>query len=372
MRAAARPPAALAGGLALLLLAGGCDPGPASFVSEPWPERLGEWRLFEEGTLEPRLGVLVYELNTPLFSDYASKLRTVWMPPGEAARWRDSGPFDFPVGTVLSKTFWYPVDDDGAVRIDPLAAKLQPQRRLETRLLVRAETGWTALPYVWNAAQSEAFLRPAGELAVLRWSDGGGGAGELSYLVPNRDQCASCHGAGPGAGLRPIGPTAANLNREVAVAGGAVDQLGAWRRQGYLEGGPGSAEVPRLPVWNDPETGSVDERARAYLEVQCAHCHGPARPADASGLLLGFSETRPRALGVCKPPVAAGRGSGGRLYDVVPGRPEDSILYHRMESREPDVRMPELGRDLRHEEGLALVREWIAGLAGDCAGAAAD
>jgi uncharacterized repeat protein (TIGR03806 family) len=359
-------PAARAGRGALSLLpwlvAGACaPPGPVPHLAEPWPERLGDWRIFRDGSLEPSPGVLVYELNTALFSDYAAKLRTVWMPEGVSAAWRDEGPLAFPAGTVLSKTFWYPVEGDGSVRIDAASGGLG-RRRVETRLLVRGRDGWVALPYLWNAEQSEAFLRPAGGLEMLRWSDGAGGRGELAYLVPNRDQCRSCHdAAGEPGSLRPIGTTAANLNRDV----GAAPQLAAWRRRGFLEDGPDPADAPRLPVWDDPATGSTADRARAYLEVQCAHCHGPARPADASGLLLGFDESRPRALGICKPPVAAGRGSGGRLHDVVPGRPEESILYFRMQSREPDVMMPELGRDLRHEEGLALIRRWIDELEGD-------
>jgi hypothetical protein len=45
---------------------------------------------------------------------------------------------------------------------------------------------------------------------------------------------------------------------------------------------------------------------------------------------------------------------------IAPGRPEASILVHRMASTEPGVMMPELGRSLVHEEGLALVRDYIA------------
>jgi hypothetical protein len=64
-------------------------------------------------------------------------------------------------------------------------------------------------------------------------------------------------------------------------------------------------------------------------------------------------------LGVNKPPVAAGRGSGGHKYDIVPGQPEASILYHRMASTDPGVMMPELGRQRVHEEALALIHDWI-------------
>lgn len=60
-----------------------------------------------------------------------------------------------------------------------------------------------------------------------------------------------------------------------------------------------------------------------------------------------------------KKPVAAGKGSGARLYDIVPGKPEESILLFRMESTNPGIMMPELGRSIIHQEGVALVSRWI-------------
>jgi hypothetical protein len=76
------------------------------------------------------------------------------------------------------------------------------------------------------------------------------------------------------------------------------------------------------------------------------------------------TQNDPYKRGIGKIPVAAGRGSGGRLYDIVPGQPDESILMYRLESMEPGVMMPELGRRLTDEEGVALVREWVASLNG--------
>jgi hypothetical protein len=117
-----------------------------------------------------------------------------------------------------------------------------------------------------------------------------------------------------------------------------------------------------MPVWNDPNTGTLAERARAWLEMNCAHCHNPAGPAQQSGLDLRMAQADLTRGGLWKSPVAAGRGSGGRWYDIVPGKPDASILVYRIASTEPGVMMPELGRRLVDEEGLALVREWIASL----------
>jgi len=57
---------------------------------------------------------------------------------------------------------------------------------------------------------------------------------------------------------------------------------------------------------------------------------------------------------------------GDLLFDVVQGKPEESMLVHRMESNTPKIMMPELGRSMVHLEGLALIREWIASMHGGC------
>ena len=71
-------------------------------------------------------------------------------------------------------------------------------------------------------------------------------------------------------------------------------------------------------------------------------------------------------LGLCKPPVAAGQGTGDFTFDIVPGHPEKSILTYRMESTDPGAMMPELGRAVPHVEGIALVTKWIAAWPGQC------
>ncbi len=124
-------------------------------------------------------------------------------------------------------------------------------------------------------------------------------------------------------------------------------------------GVPGDA--PRLPDWKDAGE-SLERRARAYLDVNCGHCHKPDGPASNSGLFLTWETPAGPHIGIGKGPVAAGRGSGGRMVSIDPGHPERSILYYRMESTEPGVMMPELGRTLPDDAALALVRDWIAGM----------
>jgi uncharacterized repeat protein (TIGR03806 family) len=392
--------------LATMVVAAGCgrDVLPVQFHGSGQPESLADWQLFKrEGhRLRPNDGVLPYDLNTPLFSDYAHKLRTVWMPKGVSAIYRDEGSFEFPVGTIISKTFYYPRvageprdsqvvvrSEDTAGMLPGGALDLDQVRLIETRLLVRREDGWAAIPYVWNAAQTEARLMRGGKLVPLTLVSKGDGNAEgeredATYQVPDQNQCASCHGTDVRSkAIQPIGLKARHLNRTFAHAdaadGRAVEnklvenQLLKWISMGYLKDAPTQEimqeQAPRSADWRDAAHEDIDARARAYLDINCGHCHSAEGPGNTSGLWLEASEDDPLRLGRCKLPIAAGKGTGGRRYGIVPGRPDDSILTYRMVSNEPSEMMPELGRSVVHREGVALIREWIAAQEGSCADA---
>ena len=104
---------------------------------------------------------------------------------------------------------------------------------------------------------------------------------------------------------------------------------------------------------------SLDDCDRAWLEVNCAHCHSPHGSARTTGLDLRMMQTDPGKYGVFKSPVAAGKGTGGRRYDIVPGKPDESILMFRLETEEPGARMPNIARNLAHHESNDLIRSWI-------------
>ena len=321
------------------------------------PERakmtLSEYGFFQGNMADqlPVEGILPYALNTPLFSDYAQKLRFVQLPEGTAATYQERDVLDFPVGTVLIKTFYYP---------NNFRKPQKGRTLLETRLLLHEADGWHALPYIWNDEQTEAYLEVAGGTQAITWTHSDGKKQQLAYSIPNMNQCKGCHIKNQK--IQPIGPSARQLNRSYPYAEGEQNQLQHWQSAGYLEGLPPAEDIPRLAVWDDPASGSLDARARAYLDINCAHCHQAEAPANTSGLLLSYDQTDTTALGIAKPPVAAGRGSGGHPYDIVPGQPHQSILWYRMASSDPGVRMPELGRQLVHKEGVALIEEWIQGL----------
>ena len=354
--------------LAALVLSA-CAPRPLTprFIAEGMPEKLADWGVV--GVRDDRLMLA----NTPLFTDYAGKLRTVWMPRGGAARWTADTTFDFPVGTIITKTFFYPKGSDGAVtpgddlRLDETGGGLDlaKVRLVETRILVRRANGWTAFPYVWNEAQTEARLKRTGAALPMTLTRAGR-QHRFTYQVPNVNQCAGCHATDHVTkALRPIGLKSRHLDREVALGGARFNQLDRLVEAGYLEGLPAAAGRVRAADWREP-SAPLDSRARAWLDINCGHCHSPKGPADTSGLYLDAATPAGPSLGLCKPPVAAGQGTGGFSHDIDPGRPDSSILIFRTGSTDPGAMMPELGRALVHDEGLALLRRWIASMPPGC------
>ena len=146
-----------------------------------------------------------------------------------------------------------------------------------------------------------------------------------------------------------------------------MNQLDYLSMIGYLKGLPALGQLPRNADWKDTAQ-SVNDRARAYLDINCSHCHNRDGAADTSGLYLTQDIPLGEASGRCKLPIAAGGGTGNLPFDIVPGNPDHSVLVYRMGSTDPGAMMPELGRSLRHDEGIALIREWIQEMDGGCAG----
>jgi uncharacterized repeat protein (TIGR03806 family) len=339
---------------------GACTPGSAGVVSDSsFPSTVDAFCQvsIEGATVVPKTSAVVpYGLNTPLFSDYAVKFRTVWLPKGTHVDYAAEGRFAFPVGTVITKSFGWPADFRKASA---------PVHWAETRVLVNTpKKGWVAAAYEWNEAQTVASLVLGGDVLEFTFIGQDGEKQSPKYLIPSQAQCPKCH-ATDGV-FTTLGPSAAQLNGAYAYRAGTQNQLVAWSRLGILAGAPAPAAAPAAPVWDDPSTGSTEVRAREYLDANCSYCHDGQGEARTTGLVLLATEMNPAVYGVCKTPVAAGKAAENQKYDIVPGHPELSILVYRMTSTEPSIAMPELERSLEHTEAVALISEWITGLPGSC------
>ncbi len=309
---------------------------------------LSEYGLFSNLEEQvPTKDVLPYDMKVPLFTDYAHKFRFAYVPDGKAAKYTENEVFEFPVGSVLIKTFAYPADfrkPDENIRL------------IETRLLIHQEAGWNAWAYVWNEDQTDAVLKVAGKTLPVSWVDEKGEEQNIAYVVPNKNQCKGCHTLNKK--FTPIGPKARYLNFDYDYHDGKANQIAKWVQNNMLSGAPDPSKAPSVPDFMD-KSASLDRRARAYLDINCAHCHRVEGPASTSGLFLTYGETNPTTWGYKKRPVAAGRGSGGFDYDIKPGDPDESIIIFRLNSVDPGIMMPEVGRSIIHDEGLQVLSEWI-------------
>ena len=313
--------------------------------TEDFPEKLSEWNLFTGKNWTYSSQTFPYSLKTSLFSDYAGKFRTVFIPKGKKTEISETGPFVFPAGTVITKTFYYKKDGSSPEETDLIGGLIKENIRLmETRILVNTEQGWVPLPYVWDEEKKEAFLEITGRRSAAEHN-----GTKFDYFIPNANQCKTCH----------------ENNRETKPIGLKLRHFA--REFNYPEGK--KLQTEKMKEFTDadfPKTVQNEDAARLYLDINCSHCHSREGQAKTSGLLLSSYETDPYSFGVCRSPVAAGKGSGNLKFDIVPGEPEKSILYYRMNSNDPSIMMPELGRSLIHREGMEIVKTWIVTLKGSC------
>jgi uncharacterized repeat protein (TIGR03806 family) len=310
------------------------EPAPvndAAVTGAAFPKALSEFGFFLDGGRQhPAARVYPYALGTPLWSDGAEKLRFIYLPEGTQLTANGEGLLQFPVGAAIIKTFAF---GEGEAR-----------RLVETRVLLHRADGWVALPYRWNAEQTEATLALAGGRIDLVTPEGEA----ISYAIPNKNQCKTCHSIDNK--VVPIGPKARNLS---------AAWMGDMLKAGTLDRIPQGAAT--MPVWAAHKASDPAEPlARAYLDVNCAHCHQPGGGASNSGLDLRWEQRDPQRFGIGKRPVAAGRGAGEFEFSIVAGHPDQSILLYRLNSAAPGIAMPELGKASIDTEGVAVVRRWIA------------
>src|SRR4030095_12750164 len=177
----------------------------------------------------------LYELSTPLFSDYAEKQRLIKLPAGTNLTSVDDGLPDFPDKTVIVKTFFYYNN-----KTDTAKGK----KIIETRLLIKSNDKWNAATYMWNKQQTDADLISAGADVPMNWIDETGKPQVIAYHIPNRTECGMCHRKDNEITL--IGPKIRNLNFDVIRDGVTVNQLQHLQNQGVFAS-VNPASFTRLP-----------------------------------------------------------------------------------------------------------------------------
>ena len=233
-------------------------------------------------------------------------------------------------------------------------------RIIETRIMIRKATGWIFAEYVWNDEQTEAFLDLAGSNTSIEWMENGVIKSVSSYRIPSEQQCLTCHKVNEQA--YPIGIKPQNMNFDYAYSTGTKNQLKKWIDTGYLQNTLPTS-IASTVDYNDISK-SLELRVRSYLDINCAHCHQNNSHCDYRPMRFAFSETTNLSnMGVCVDTQDMADFPPALAKIVNPGNSNRSMLHYRLNTEEESYRMPLLGRSTIHQEGIALIEEWINSLA---------
>lgn len=282
--------------------------------------------------LNPSEGVEPYELNTILYTDYAKKQRLVRLPNCQTMRHVDDLLPTYPNNTVVVKTFYYDLNETD---------NTENNKIIETRVMIKVNGVWELGNYIWNDAQTEATLDTnlSPTIVPFNYVNESGINVELNYEIPSMEQCTQCHHTFDGEIIL-LGPNLRNMNFVPSFTG--QNQLDHFIEKGILSGIESSSEVGYMPDWSDT-SASLSDRGRAYLDVNCAHCH---RPGGETPDFLNTDYT----YGI--PIEDTGILENGGIDEI----------KSRFNSTVFGLGMPLIGRTIIHEEGKELLFEYLDSL----------
>ncbi len=322
----------------------------------PMPRLLSETGAFQDvRKLVPNSSLIPYDLNVPFWSDGASKARWIAVPHQNHGRPQRIGfkardEWTFPNGTVFVKHFEFNTNRAGT----------SATRRLETRLLVRDSTGGVyGVTYKWRPDQTDAELLTTNviESFLVRTA---AGVRTQSWYYPSPADCRTCHTANSGGVL---GVKTRQLNREYRYPSRDTmeNQLRAWNDLGLFQ--PALQEnqletLDKLVPADDPK-GSLEQRARSYLDVNCAQCH---RPGGVVSYFDARYDVPLEKQNLVNGPVVIDQGIDNARA-VAPNDPWRSLVLLRVNTLEP-TKMPPLAHEVIDEKGVELLQKWIRSLPG--------
>ncbi|MGB5554981.1 MAG: hypothetical protein WBM83_10015 [Flavobacteriaceae bacterium] len=302
------------------------DPDNPMFAVPEFLPKLSELQLYQGNLSDFDLNTNVHEyhVSTPLFSDYAYSFKVIALPNGAKMTYDGPGLFLFPENTILAKSIYYLNDERNAT----LGKKV-----IETQVLIKKDGAWQVGNYLWNNEQTEAFLDSGAHTVPVEWIDATGADRSVAYKVTSKIVCFQCHNNN--GNTQPIGPKARALNY-VYDGKNQIDNL---KEKGLLANTLEVSQIAVLPDWSNPSF-ALEERARAYLDVNCAHCHQPGGSYN-----VGHDDS-----------------FGFRFESSF----EDSGIYQkrvdikdRMNTQTPAYFMPYIGTTVLHTEGVELINEYI-------------
>jgi uncharacterized repeat protein (TIGR03806 family) len=335
----------------------GLDSRPQArpYLAMPWlatghlPPLLSQTGAFKDTPgMVPNNGLIPYDVIVPFWSDGASKSRYISVPAGQI-QFAPTGEWLFPRGTVFVKTFCLATNETAP----------DPPRRLETRLIIcDSQGGVYGVTYKWRPDNSDADLLDSNleENISIKTATG---MRLQTWYYPSRADCLTCHTTNAGMVL---GVKTRQLNRDLLFPSGVTDnELRAWNHAGLFSPAIDEASIASFPKLAaiDDTSRSLEDRARSFLDANCAHCHRPkgtvaffdARydtPLDQQNLIDGHVLIDER---IDNPRI------------IAPNDIWRSILYMRANTVEA-YKMPPLARNEIDEKSMAVLRQWIQSLPG--------
>ncbi|MEK7949962.1 LamG-like jellyroll fold domain-containing protein [Luteolibacter soli] len=319
--------------------------GTGSAVVGDFPTTLTATGLFADlSDLSPAPGLIPYQPNIAFWSDYAIKRRWFTIPNATAKMtWNKDGNWTFPTGTVWVKHF-----DLETSRGNPATKK-----RIETRVLVKTDTGSYGVSYRWNEAQTEAYLvEDAGtefDLAI----DDHGTPHTQRWQIPGRTSCLTCHT--PAAG-HALSFNTRQLNLTNTINGYTGNQLDVLAANNFLSNTPDPVATLARHIRPDETQYPIEQRARSYFAVNCSYCHQAG--GTGAGSWDGRAHLTLEQTGLINGTAESNGGNPLNKY-VVPGDTTHSIVLNRMAVTNGFTRMPPLASSEVDPANIQLITEWI-------------
>jgi len=313
------------------------------------PPHLSQTGLFQNlAALSASDGIIEFDVNAPLWSDYAQKKRWIALPGTSNIGFSAGDAFSFPVGTALIKNF-------------SMQLSASQTKKLETRVLFRHNQGWQGYTYKWNDAQSDADLLTNSATETLTITDPSvpGGARTQQWYYPGRGDCLSCHTPQSGTVL---GVRTRQLNKDFSYGAVTDNQLRSWNHIGLFSSDIGNASSYQAYAQYTDSNRPVVSRARAYLASNCSHCHQPGIPSTAN-IDLRYDTAISAMQAVDVRPTAGDLGLAD-AFRIKTHVKESSVLWERMRRLDGN-RMPKLGSSIADPTGVSLIGSWIDQLPGD-------
>lgn len=300
---------------------------------------------------------LPYNINSPLWSDGATKARYILLPDGETMTYEETSAWGMPVGTVIIKEFLFEKETGNPETLFPVETRFLVKRCEEEKCV----EPWQGYSYRWNTDATDGeLLTNTNTSEEVEWSvTTEGQAARRTHIYPGRTQCMECHTASVGRVLGVDTPQLARSQDYGDYVGSQLETFFELGLFGESVDAAGLAEVKRLPSPADVSR-TLEQRSRAYFESNCAHCHHP----DGIRPTIDF---RYFGAGLIPDPDGAGALTGNICDWLVPGDSASSEIYIRDQIRNTEavpapIQMPPIATNISDDRQLDITSRFITEL----------